>query len=120
MRFLDLAVAAVIGLGTVALLSAWGPSYSDHAALQLRQATLDRDRLLGVANRLGVVWMQDASLRDLCSSLAALSNSSLTISAAVNGVRCRASPGVSSISANLTFVFTSRVVVLQAWSPGLA
>lgn len=120
MRFLDIAVAAVLGLSSVALLAAWAPFGSDLAASQLREQASARDRLEGLLTDPGLVWLQQAPPGEMCSELASLSNSTVVFTATVGTLRCGGAPPAGAPSANITLDFPAEEVTLVDWLPGAA
>jgi len=114
MRFIDLSVAGVISVTAVVLLLAWNPQAPDIAARRnLDQASL-RDLLASVSQRIGVAQLIQDTPSELCSFLGSLSNSTVTLSADVGGSTC-ALPPTGAVTAQLTFAFGQKVVILESW-----
>lgn len=115
MRFIDVSVAAIIGLTTVASLVAWNPySFEEGSRLYMREASL-QDRLTAIVAKEGVPWIQQASFSSICSTISHYSNSTVEVSAIVNGKACSPPPAYGAPSANLTVEAGSERVTLVAW-----
>ena len=116
MRYLDLAVAVLIGssaiTGVVALTPRPGDSASDALALQSHI----RDELLGFLESRGTPWLLVASPSAFCADLGRLSNSTVTLGGSIGGIACGTSPPAGAVAANLTLDLISREVVLEGWS----
>ena len=119
MRYLDLAVAALIGASAIAGVVAYTPvtwdAESQHQALQ----TNLRDDLLAYLLARGTVWLASASPGQICSDVLGRSNSTVGFSATVAGAPC-SSPPPGAVSANLTLDLLPHRVMLEAWSAGPA
>ena len=116
MRFLDIAVAAVIGLLSTSLIGVSSPAGNDFTAYKEHKQAALRDRVEGLLNSGGLVWLQDARPEDICARLESLSNSSVAFSAVVSAVPCSLPPIRAVASANLSVILPSRTVVLEAWA----
>jgi hypothetical protein len=115
LRYIDVSVAAIIGLASVASLAVWSPySFEDGIVLYTRQASL-QDYLTGVVAALGVPWFQRTSPSSICGALSSYSNSTIEVTAVVNGLACAPPPSLGAPSANLTIDVGSERVTLQAW-----
>jgi len=108
----------MIGISSIATLVAWNPSTYDLAAQRsLEQARL-RDGLSAVVDRYGLYWLQQSTPDKICTFLSTISNSTVSISATIDGTRCRAYFGPHEIEANLTVRIVSRVLDLESWYTG--
>lgn len=115
MRFIDVSVAAIIGLTTVASLVAWNPySFEEGSRVFARDASL-QDLLTAIVAREGVPWIQRTSYSSICNGISQYSNSSVEVSAVVNGVACYPPTAYGEPSANLTVEAGSSRVTLLAW-----
>jgi len=119
MRYLDLAVATLIGMSTVTALVVLSPSPIDTAAAGQMSVIQARDELLGYLQRQGSAWLLLAPPVAVCGSLGSLSSPTVSFSAVINGHPCRVPPTGATV-VNLTLSFSSRKVVLEAWSVGAA
>lgn len=116
MRVLDVAVAAIIGVSAIAFMLYWNPAGFTSATNQhLEEASL-RGVLLTAVSSKGIPWLGIASPEQVCVGLSAFSNSSVTVSAVIDGIPCGPGPASGSVCANLTVPLESRVVVLRAWA----
>lgn len=108
-------MAAAMGLLAVAVLISWSPYPFEMGSLQyLRQSSL-QDYLRTLALNRGIPWFQTAGFEELCDTLSGYSNSTLVVSAVVNGDPCFPRPAGVEFYANLTVNTASSSVNLQAW-----
>lgn len=115
MRFLDLGVAAAVGLVGLASLYAISPQVFDSASRQSLSGARATDGLVQAVMTKGLVWFQDAPSQDLCAYLGSISNSSSQFSAKVDSVPCGTGPP-SGVLANMTLRLGSRTVSIWDWS----
>ncbi len=116
MRVLDVAVAAMIGVSSLSLLAYSTPyPYQVSSAGSLEQAAL-RDRLLYVAGKLGIPYMEGSTFGQLCAALSAYSNSTVMISAAEGNLQCADRPAVGYSTAVIEVPIGSAPLELWAWS----
>ncbi|HYA55554.1 MAG TPA: hypothetical protein VED22_02030 [Nitrososphaerales archaeon] len=115
MRYLDLAVAALIGTSAIAGLAAFSPRQADVASGGLAMESQLRDELLAILQRDGVAWLIRSSPQVVCVMLRGQSNSSVTFSGVIGPYRCGPSPPSSSSAASLAFYLMPYQVVLEAW-----
>jgi hypothetical protein len=115
MRYLDLAVAALIGTSAIAGVAAFSPRQADVASGVLAIKSELRDELLAVLQREGVTWLIRSSPQLVCAHLQDLSNSSVTLSGLIGPYSCGPSPPIGSTVATLVFYLMPYQVVLEAW-----
>ena len=115
MRYLDIALAAMLGLAAITGLSVWSPGRGDLGAQSLRTRSDLRDSLSAFVDARGMAWFASASVSEICDAVSASSNSSFALSAEVGAVGCGAQPALGEASAELAFTVASREVTLQAW-----
>ena len=115
MRYLDLAVAALIGTSAIAGVAAFSPRQADVASSSLAIESHLRDELLTILQREGVTWLIISSPQVVCAHLHELSNSSVTFSGVIGKYGCGASPARGSPVATLAFNLIPCHVVLYAW-----
>ena len=120
MRYLDIAVAAMVGTAAMAGLSVWSPGQADAAALRLRTQAALRDSLVAFVDSKGVPWLASAPWAEVCSALSAASNSTLFMSAQAGTASCGPPPHSDATSAQISFRLASRQVNLSAWSSAAA
>ncbi len=118
MRFFDLGVAALIGISAITSIYVLSPGGSDSAAQRVVEQTRLRDALLTVLARHGLAWIQNSSPSNICGTIAALSNSTVTFSASIDSMDCLEGPPPGRVSANITLGLPSGSVTLVAWSSG--
>lgn len=115
MRYVDLAVAALIGASAIAGVVTWTPRPWDAETRRLVLQTQLRDDLLGYLQARGTVWFASTPPGQICAALQASSNSTVAFSAAVGGARCSVPPP-GAVVANLTLDLLPGRVMLEAWS----
>lgn len=116
MRYVDIAIAVLIGTSAITGIVAWTPRSGDIASQHTLMRTLLRDSLLAYLQHRGVVWLMRSSPQELCADLSGISNSSVTFSATSGSFSCGSPPlGVAALS-TLTLQLTSYQVTLEAWS----
>lgn len=120
MRYLDIAVAAMVGTAALAGLSIWGPGQADGAALRFRTQTALRDSLAAFVDSKGVPWFASTPWAEVCSALSAASNSTFAMSVQAGSASCGPPAPSDATSVRLSFTLASRQVVLSAWSDAAA
>ena len=118
MRFLDLAVALLIGTSALAGMAALAPRQGDLASISLQTVSQLRDTLLALVQQKGTAWLVQTSPEDVCAYLLGISNSSVTFSGEIGSLGCGASPPPGVPFATIALDFFSRPVVLEAWENG--
>ena len=116
LRYIDLAVAAMIGASAISGLVVWSPRSGDSVSQTVMLQLELRDRLLGYLQQRGVVWFLHSPQAMICSALAKSSNSSVVMSALIGGEACSPQPEGEPM-ATLTLRFITIEVTLEAW-PG--
>jgi len=115
MRYLDLAIATLIGTSAIAGVVAFSPRQGDTSSSGLAIESQLRDGLLAILQREGITWLIQSSQQLVCAHLKELSNSSVTFSGVIGEYRCAASPPEGSPVATLVFHLEPYLVVLEAW-----
>jgi len=115
MRYVDLAVAALIGASSVTGIIAWTPRVGDGASDSARVTSQLRDELLARLEQKGTVWLISSSPDEICAYLNGISNSSVTFSASIGSHLCGPIPSEGVALASLTLVLIPYRVVLEAW-----
>jgi hypothetical protein len=115
LRFLDIAVAAIIGLISTTAIVIWSPTPYASASHDYQVEIGLRDLLVEIVENTGVYGMQRSSFSEICSIVARYSNSSVTVSAEMGGNDCVAGPQTGSIGSMLTVPLFTGQVILQAW-----
>lgn len=115
MRFLDLAVAGIIGLVVIGAGGALAPGLADAAAASTSEVIFLRDALLAAVEEEGLVRLQLYTFEQVCSWLSSISNSTITFSGAVGGVECSGGPPSGTPFAVLSLDVGSDRLVLRAW-----
>lgn len=117
MRYLDIAVAALIGTSAITALVAWGPGAPDSSARQAAVRSALRDDLLEFVQTRGMVWLMGAAPAQVCAALARASAPNATLTGTVGGHSC-GDPPAGSVAVALSFALGGRGTVLEAWSYG--
>jgi len=117
MKVLDLSVAAMIGLASVASMAVWNPSqFLAQGRLYSEQASM-KEYLSSVVSILGVAWLHTASPDRLCAALLLFSNSTVRVTARGGIVSCSTGPPPGAPTATVTLQFPEGNLTLQAWPP---
>ena len=118
MRFLDLAMAGLIGTSALLGMSAFAPRHADMASSSLAKEAQLRDGLLALLEHRGASWLIQSSPETVCAFLLGISNSSVTFSGGIGSLRCGAPPGPGIPVAVISIQLLGRQVVLEAWADG--
>ncbi|MDG7007331.1 MAG: hypothetical protein JRN06_03685 [Nitrososphaerota archaeon] len=116
MRFIDLAVAALIGSSAITGIVAWSPKAGDVGAQQLGAQVRLRDRLVGFLQRDGTIGFLESPAA--CQLISDASNSTFRLYATMGPTSCGTPPGLSSPSVAISLRLGKSEVVLVAWSSG--
>jgi len=117
LRFLDISAALLIAVSSITALVVWNPSsLASNSSRYASEASL-RDYLTRIVSSLGVVYLQNSSPEDLCSSLLLFSNSTVRVSALGPTFECSTLPAEGSPSAELELEFAKGSLTLLAWQP---
>lgn len=116
MRYLDLAVAALIGTSAITGVISWDPRAGDAGSHRLELQTRLRDGLLALIQEQGVAWFVRTPPATVCAYLAARSNSSYGLHATLGADSCGSPPRPGSAVASLTMDLLPFEVTLVAWS----
>ncbi len=115
MRWLDIALAAMIGVSAISGIVAWNPRVADAGSHRLMLENRLRDRLVSYLEYRGLPWIQESSPVAICADLESLSNS-IALSATIDSFSCGPSPPKGATIMTLTLQLDVRDVTLQAWS----
>lgn len=117
MRYLDVAVAALIGASAITGIVAWGPGVPDSAASHAAARSALWVDLEEFVQAQGTVWMMRSTPGQFCAALAAASPPNATLTGSVGGHNCGDPPdGADAVS--VSFMLGGRETVLEAWSYG--
>lgn len=114
MRWLDIALAAMIGISAISGIVNWDPRVADAGSSRLLLENRLRDRLVSYLDYRGLPWIQESSPAAICADLESLSNS-IAISATINSYSCGPSPLKGATITTLSLHLDAREVTLQAW-----
>jgi hypothetical protein len=120
MRYLDIAVAAMVGTAALAGLVAWAPGQSDLASRRLQARSALRDSLVAFIDEKGVAWFVSSPASEVCSGVSSASNSTYHIFAQVGAVGCGPPPPAGATAARVAFLVGALQVTLTAWSGAAA
>ncbi len=113
MRFVDIAVAGAIGLSSIAAMLAFSPQPAVSASQQLVEQASLRGLIFDFVSVHGLSWVKDAPAKEVCSSLAAASNATVSLSATIDSVPC--GPPPPSGACALAIEAGTRHVTFEAW-----
>jgi len=115
MRIIDIAVGTGYAALCLMLVFAMNPVVSEETSSQLAaQSRLDGAIDLFV-ERVGLVDLNLSPAADLCQTAAEMSNSTVGLSLAMDGVDCRPAPPFPIASSDLTLALPDRTVTVEAW-----
>jgi hypothetical protein len=118
-RYIDIAVAILIGTSSIAALVNWSPTSFDANSDNLKLQTSLRDGLLTYYEQRGTVWFMQSNPSAVCSDLGRLANSSVGFGASFDATSCGGSPPAGSVVASISFTISSMKVTLRAWEGAL-
>jgi len=117
LRFIDLAVAALIGSSAITGIVAWNPRAGDAGAQQFASQESLRDELVEFLRHGGLAqFLQSPS--GACLRVSEASNSTFRLYATIGSATCGTPPTPGSPNATLSLKLVPFVVVLVSWSPG--
>lgn len=114
MRFIDLALAALIGTSAITGIVAWNPEGGDTGTRRLETALQLRDRLVEFLQQDGMIQFESPAAA--CHALSGASNSTFRLYAVLGPDSCGSPPTGGSPSATLSFRLAQSEVELVAWS----
>ena len=116
MRYIDIAVATLVGVSAITGVLLWTPRGGDTQASALAAETELRDRVAGLIEAKGMVWFIGTPPSSVCSYIAGLSNSTIHLLATVGGATCGSRPAEGAVRASLSFRLVHLQVTVEAWS----
>jgi hypothetical protein len=117
LRFIDLAVAALIGSSAITGMVAWNPRAGDAGSQQAALQARLRDSLLEFIQRSGIAQFIQ-SPAGACLRLLEASNLTIKFYSTMGPASCGIPPGSGSQTATLSLRLVPFEVVLVAWSSG--
>jgi hypothetical protein len=114
LRFIDIAVAALIGTSAMIGMTTLSPKIWDATSQRLAIQSELRDSLLDHFERPGVPLLFVTQPQMICEVVSSWTNSGVKYSATVGGVNCSSSPPTLANVASVT-VEESPEVILQSW-----
>lgn len=118
MRFIDLAVAALIGTSSIAGILAMSPGVGDSNTQSLRAKIALREGLLTFVSSKGIVAITQETFSLLCAQLRTYSNSTVSYGASSGAGSCSAPPPPTSIEVSMPVELGAAKVTLEAWRTG--
>lgn len=115
MRWLDIALATMIGVSAISGIVTWDPRVADTGSHRLMLENRLGDALVSYLDSRGLPWIQESSPVAICADLESLSNS-IALSANINSFSCGPSPPKGATIMTLTLHLGVRDVTLQTWS----
>ena len=116
MRYIDLAVAALIGTSTLTGMVAWDPTGADSNSRWLHIQTALRDNLEGFLRGKGAPWLLQSPPDVVCSTVVGASNSTFGMAATVGSLSCGPPPPPGSAAVKLGAKLGLVEVTLVEWS----
>ena len=116
MRYLDLTMAALIGVSAITGVISWDPKAGDTTARQTRAQVQLRDGLVELLQRHGMLWFAQSPPAVVCAYFAESSNSSYGLYATLGSVSCGSPPAPGSVVTSLAVDFGSFEANISAWS----
>lgn len=115
MRVLDLSVAALIGITSVATMAVCNPAPLEAQGRSYVEEASMREYLLSVVSNLTLPWLHSAGPGAVCESLADFSNSSIQVSAEGRGFLCSTGPPPGVPAVSIVLQFSEGNMTLRAW-----
>ncbi|HEV2138241.1 MAG TPA: hypothetical protein VGR53_05320 [Nitrososphaerales archaeon] len=115
MRWLDIAIATMIGVSAISTIVTWNPRVADISSHRLMLESRLRDRLVSYVDHRGLPWIEQSSPESMCADLERQSNS-IELSATIDSFSCGPSAPKGAAIMTLTLQLDVRDVTLQAWS----
>ena len=116
MRFLDIGLAAMLGISAFAGLAVWSPRTGDRLSNQMMLQTQLRDELVSILANKGIPWLLNASAIEVCASIASAMSRPGGVLVILGTEWCGTSPPTGAVVANLTLALLPSVVRLVEWS----
>jgi len=118
LRYLDIAIAALVAMSAISGTAVWTPRSGDGASRQLMLQEELRDYVLAYLQQRGVFWLLQSPPESICSELSRASNVSVTLSATI-GPRSCGSPPSGAVYAAVNLDMIPEEVTVEAWSDTL-
>lgn len=118
MRYVDLALAALIGTSALTGIVAWDPATADSNSRRLRLQSAVRDEVASFLQEKGTFWFLSSPPDVVCSTMAGMSNSTSGFAVSVGSLSCGPPPPIGSVSAELGERLGSLEVTVVGWSLG--
>ena len=116
MRYLDIAIAALIGASVLSTLSVWTPRLGDAATSQLILKAQLRDQILTLLQQRGIFWLLRASPQSVCEALSKVSTPVITYTATIGSISCGYPPN-GEVFSSIVLQQAPYEVSIGAWSP---
>jgi hypothetical protein len=118
MRIIDISAAAVVATTSLVLILFLNPAPQLAASQEYVEESAMRTLLAGIVSAKGILWFFGSTMSDVCSTVEAYSNSTLTVSATLDNHECSAHPSGNPVMVILDISFGSREAALEAWVKG--
>jgi hypothetical protein len=115
MRYLDIAVAAMVGTAAITGLSVWSPAQGDRASASFQERSTLRDGIVAFVEIRGMPWLASAPWSKICAAIGEASNSTLVLSAEMGSSSCGTVPSPGSDFVSITFQLDGDQVAITAW-----
>lgn len=118
LRILDIGLAAAYGILCVALVASMAPYGSEQGTAQAAQDAEASSAIFSYVNSVGLPFLASAVPSEICSSMGAWSNSSVTMGGSVGGFVCSKAPSAFLGSSSLDLMLSGRDVEIESWTEG--
>ena len=115
MRYLDIAVAVMVGTAAITGLVVWTPAQGDSASASFQERTALRDRMVSFVETRGVTWFVTTPEAEICADVQGAANSTFVLSVQVGSSSCGVPPPEGAVFASISFQLVQSQVTLTAW-----
>ncbi len=116
MRFLDIAVAVMVGVSAIAGLVVWTPRFGDSVSNRMALQAHLRDVLVSFLESKGVPWILQASAAEVCTGLDSNLNGTVHVFVSLGTQTCGSPSTKGAVASNLTLALLPFEVNMAAWS----
>ena len=115
MRFLDLAVAVLIGVSSLGILGVCTPQHAERTSAVADVRMRIDYGILGAVRRVGIVTLASSGVQYACARISSESNGTMSFSAVVDGHQCQPVPPAGAIVDSLNLTLPGRHLVIEGW-----
>jgi hypothetical protein len=118
MRVLDIAVAAGYAVLCITLIAVLSPYPLEGSAATAASDARASSAVAGYMQAVGLQFLGTASPSQLCASLQASSNASVTLGGGIGGTTCGHAPADYVGASDVKFTLSGEQVEIEAWVAG--